>query len=89
MIGTDVRSYSGLDMTYCIFGQKIRDWQSWSLLSPLHVWVEPPGNAKWRLHARPSSSSAIFGRSVGRRRPDRGFAATVIGLGAACQRCCT
>jgi hypothetical protein len=27
-------------MTYCIFGQKIRDW-SWTLLSPLHVWVEP------------------------------------------------
>lgn len=47
LIGTDVRSYSGLDMTYCIFGQKIRDWQSWTLLSPLHVWVEPPGNAHW------------------------------------------
>jgi len=47
LIGTDVRSYSGLDMTYCIFGQKIRDWQSWTLLSPLHVWVEPPGNANW------------------------------------------
>ena len=47
LIGTDVRSYSGLDMTYCIFGQKIRDWQSWTLLSPLHVWVEPPGNPNW------------------------------------------
>jgi hypothetical protein len=47
LIGTDVRSYSGLDMTYCIFGQKIRDWTSWTLLSPLHVWVEPPGNANW------------------------------------------
>jgi len=47
LIGTDVRSYSGLDMTYCIFGQKIRDWQSWTLLSPLHVWVEPPGHATW------------------------------------------
>jgi hypothetical protein len=47
LVGTDVRSYSGLDMTYCIFGQKIRDWQSWTLLSPLHVWVEPPGNANW------------------------------------------
>lgn len=35
LIGTDVRSYSGLDMTYCIFGQKIRDWQSWMILSPL------------------------------------------------------
>jgi hypothetical protein len=47
LIGTDVRSYSGLDMTYCIFGQKVRDWRSWTLLSPLHVWVEPPGNANW------------------------------------------
>jgi hypothetical protein len=47
LIGTDARSYSGIDMTYCIFGQKIRDWQSWTLLSPLHVWVEPPGNATW------------------------------------------
>jgi hypothetical protein len=47
LIGTDVRSYSGLDMTYCIFGQKIRDWQSWTLLSPLHVWVEPPGKPTW------------------------------------------
>lgn len=47
LIGTDVRSYSGLDMTYCIFGQKLRDWQSWTLLSPLHVWVEPPGKANW------------------------------------------
>jgi hypothetical protein len=47
LIGTDVRSYSGLDMTYCIFGQKIRDWQSWTLLSPLHVWVEPSGSASW------------------------------------------
>jgi hypothetical protein len=47
LIGTDVRSYLGIDMTYCIFGQKIRDWQSWTLLSPLHVWVEPPGNANW------------------------------------------
>ena len=47
LIGTDVRSYMGLDMTYCIFGQKIRDWQSWTLLSPLHVWVEPPGNPDW------------------------------------------
>jgi hypothetical protein len=47
LIGTDVRSYLGLDMTYCIFGQKIRNWQSWTLLSPLHVWVEPPGKANW------------------------------------------
>ena len=47
LIGTDVPSYTGLDMTYCIFGQKIRDWQSWTLLSALHVWVEPPGNANW------------------------------------------
>jgi hypothetical protein len=47
LIGTDVRSYSGFNMTYCIFGQKVRDWQSWTLLSPLHVWVEPPGNASW------------------------------------------
>jgi hypothetical protein len=47
LVGTDVRSYSGLDMTYCIFGQKIRDWDSWTLLSPLHVWVEPPGSANW------------------------------------------
>jgi hypothetical protein len=47
VIGTDVRSYSGLDMTYCIFGQKIRDWDTWTLLSPLHVWVEPPGQANW------------------------------------------
>jgi hypothetical protein len=47
LIGTDVRSYLGLDMTYCIFGQKIRDWQSWTLLSPLHVWVEPPGKTNW------------------------------------------
>jgi hypothetical protein len=48
LIRTDVRSYFGLDMTCCIFGQKIRDWQSWTLLSPLHVWVEPPGTTKWR-----------------------------------------
>jgi hypothetical protein len=47
LIGTDVRSYSGHDMTYCIFGQKIRDWESWTALSPLHVWVEPPGKANW------------------------------------------
>ncbi|MCX5327872.1 MULTISPECIES: hypothetical protein [unclassified Streptomyces] len=47
LIDTDVRSYAGLDMTYCIFGQKLRDWQSWTLLSPLHVWVEPPGTANW------------------------------------------
>jgi hypothetical protein len=47
LIGTDVRSYLGLDMTCCIFGQKLRDWQSWALLSPLHVWVEPPGKANW------------------------------------------
>jgi hypothetical protein len=47
LISTDVRSYLGQDMTYCIFGQKIRDWQSWTLLSPLHVWVEPPGKANW------------------------------------------
>ncbi|WP_371550455.1 hypothetical protein OG266_34305 [Streptomyces sp. NBC_00554] len=47
LIGTDVRSYLGLDMTYCIFGQKLRDWHSWTLLSPLHVWVEPPGTANW------------------------------------------
>jgi hypothetical protein len=47
LIGTDVRSYSVLEMTYCIFGQKIRDWQSWTLLSPVHVWVEPPGSASW------------------------------------------
>jgi hypothetical protein len=47
LIGTDVRSYSGVDMTYCIFGQKIRDWESWTLLSPLHVWVEPPGKQRW------------------------------------------
>jgi hypothetical protein len=47
LIGTDVRSYLGLDMTDCIFGQKTREWQSWTLLSPLHVWVEPPGNASW------------------------------------------
>jgi hypothetical protein len=47
LFGSDVRSYTGLDMTYCIFGQKIRDWQSWTLLSPLHVWVEPPGKTHW------------------------------------------
>lgn len=47
LIDTDVRSYTGLDMTYCIFGQKLRDWHSWTLLSPLHVWVEPPGNSDW------------------------------------------
>jgi hypothetical protein len=47
LIGTDVRTFSGLDdLTYCIFGQKVRDWPSWALLSPLHVWVEPPGEAK-------------------------------------------
>lgn len=47
LIGTDIRSYLGTPMTYCIFGQKIRDWESWTLLSPLHVWVEPPGKAAW------------------------------------------
>lgn len=47
LIQTDVRSYMGVEMTYCIFGQKIRDWNSWTLLSPLHVWVEPPGKANW------------------------------------------
>lgn len=47
LIGTDVRSFAGIDMTYCIFGQKIRDWPSWTLLSPLHVWVEPPGKPNW------------------------------------------
>jgi hypothetical protein len=47
LIGTDVRSWLGVNMTYCIFGQKIRDWQSWTLLSPLHVWVEPPGQPNW------------------------------------------
>ncbi|HEY3089760.1 MAG TPA: hypothetical protein VGJ59_17050 [Jatrophihabitantaceae bacterium] len=47
LIGTDARSWSGVEMTYCIFGQKIRDWQLWTLLQPLHVWVEPPGKASW------------------------------------------
>jgi len=47
LVGTDVRSWLGIEMTYCIFGQKIRDWPSWTLLSPLHVWVEPPGRANW------------------------------------------
>lgn len=47
VIGTDVRSWSAEDMTYCIFGQKIRDWPSWTLLSPLHVWVEPLGKPTW------------------------------------------
>jgi hypothetical protein len=47
LIETDVRAYLGRDMTYCIFGQKISDWQSWTLLSPLHVWVEPYGKANW------------------------------------------
>jgi hypothetical protein len=42
LFGSDVRSWMGVDMTYCIFGQKIRDWPSWSLVSPLHVWIEPP-----------------------------------------------
>jgi hypothetical protein len=45
--GYDLRTYTGLDMKYCIFGQKVRDWQSWTLLSSLHVWVEPPGKAHW------------------------------------------
>jgi hypothetical protein len=47
VIGADVRPYAWLDLTYCIFGQKVRDWQSWTLLQPLHVWVEPPGKPSW------------------------------------------
>jgi hypothetical protein len=47
LIQTEVRSYIGVDLTYCMFGQKIRDWNSWTLLAPLHVWVEPPGKANW------------------------------------------
>jgi hypothetical protein len=47
LFGTDVRSWLGVDMTYCIFGQKIRDWNEWTLLQPLHVWLEPPGRPSW------------------------------------------
>lgn len=47
VIGADVRPWAGLDLTYCIFGQKVRDWQSWTLLQPLHVWVEPSGKPSW------------------------------------------
>lgn len=47
VVKDDMQSYAGVPMTYCIFGQKIRDWPAWALLSPLHVWIEPPGNANW------------------------------------------
>lgn len=47
LFGTDVRSWLDVDMTYCIFGQKIKDWPTWVLLSPLHVWLEPPTVPAW------------------------------------------
>jgi hypothetical protein len=47
LIGTDVRSWSGVEMSYCIFGQKMRNWDSWTLVQPLHIWVEPPGKPSW------------------------------------------
>ena len=47
LIGTDVRSWLGVEMTYCIFGQKISNWNSWTLVQPLHMWVEPPGKPNW------------------------------------------
>jgi hypothetical protein len=47
LIGTDVRSWLGVEMTYCIFGQKIRDWETWTLVQPLHIWIEPPGKPNW------------------------------------------
>ena len=47
VIGTDVRSWLGVEMTYCIFGQKISNWESWTLVQPLHMWVEPPGKPNW------------------------------------------
>jgi hypothetical protein len=37
----DVRSWLDVDMTLCIFGQKIKDQPDWVLLQPLHVWLEP------------------------------------------------
>jgi hypothetical protein len=47
MFGTDVRSWIDADMTYCMFGQKIKDRPGWTLLQPLHVWLEPPSVPAW------------------------------------------
>ena len=34
-------NFIGLPVTCCIFGTKINDWPGWTLVSPLHVWLEP------------------------------------------------
>lgn len=34
-------NYFDLPVTCCIFGTKIRDWPDWTMVSPLHVWLEP------------------------------------------------
>ena len=46
VIQTEVRQWAWSGGKYCIFGQKVRDWDSWTLVSPLHVWIEPPGRSR-------------------------------------------
>ena len=47
IVGTEVRTWKGREMTYCIFGTKVSDWSTWTLVSPLHVWIEQPGKSEW------------------------------------------
>jgi len=47
VIRGDARTYRDVKMNYCIFGQKVRDWQSWTLISPIHIWVEPLNKRAW------------------------------------------
>ena len=47
IIGTEARQYAHADMSYCIFGHKVQNFESWTLMAPLHVWGEPKGRPKW------------------------------------------
>jgi hypothetical protein len=54
-------SLIGQPLKWCIFGQKLKDGsQQWTLLNPLHVWVEPPaaqaapGRESKGVRARPN-----------------------------------
>ena len=47
IIGTEVRQYSHAPMSYCVFGHKVQNFESWTLMAPLHVWGEPEGSPRW------------------------------------------
>jgi hypothetical protein len=38
--------WTSTEVTCCIFGTKVKDWSTWTIVDPMHVWFEPGGPSK-------------------------------------------